>query len=503
MTAQYSLDHYHFNVGQGDGAIHILSRKPAAGSTDKPTILHACLIDGGTGKPKDMILEVQDFIREHYKDIYKPYGDDPDYVLKFDSIVISHWDDDHYSGVLQLLMMEFMESWKVALDKAIADKVPYDKTGSAITPEEKTFALKYLGSGAYPDDPNPTKQELLMKQLWDEVVQVARALLKFITGYKCRLFHHGPRRTAMYAPNWGTDAQTFEVGSGFFLEIPSASKLVATKTRMTEPPGKKPKPPPSFSIAFVFSENSTTEGTLDIRWGEISWKIKSKSAASAAKGPDLYYWQRKVCDLYYKPKDVLGRDILTNQAIDTDGTSFPTIANRWMLTQKHETQNPLNLYPVGMYCIVIDRSILGAAEGTVSTTTAPPGFTSLASPSPDFTVFVVDNPTGGGLEPRNKQSIVTVALWKDTEEVSHYSAGDADWIKELYVLKWLATVPASPVPPPLDFRVANMKLSHHGAASSTPTRLVDDFKPINVIVSAGVQAGHQHPRTSPSYSFIS
>lgn len=500
MTAKYSLDHYHFNVGQGDGAIHILSLQPPPGSTDKPTILQASLLDGGTGKGKDMIEDVQGFIREHYKKFYKPYGDAPDYVLKFDSLVISHWDDDHYSGVLQLVLMDFMDCWTVALGIAETAKVAYNKIGAAITTEEKAFALKYLGTGAHPDDSDAIKQEVLMKQLWDEVVQVARALLTFITGWRCRLFHYGPRRTAMYAPNWNADAESYEVGTGFFLEIPTAGKLEAKKTRMTQPPGKKHKPPPSFSIAFVFSANSTAVNSLDIRWGEISWKVKTKTGTTV-KGPDLYYWQREVCKLYYEPQDVLGRDILTNEAIDTNGTSYNTISDRWKLTKAHQLTNPSNKYPVGMYCIVIDRSILGQAIGAVSTTTAPLGYSSRASPSPAFTVFMVDNPSGGGLADKNKQSIVNVALWKDTKEVSHYSAGDADWIKELYVLKWLSELGTNPPPP--DFRVANMKLSHHGAASSTPTRLVDDLKPINIIVSAGDQAGHQHPRTPPSYSFIS
>jgi hypothetical protein len=93
---------------------------------------------------------------------------------------------------------------------------------------------------------------------------------------------------------------------------------------------------------------------------------------------------------------------------------------------------------------------------------------------------------------------MTILAWKNTSptRVSHYLAGDALWQQETALVNWLA----------LSCDVANVKISHHGAAKSSPVTLFQGLNPITAIVSAGTE--HGHPRKSipctnlPFYPFF-
>jgi hypothetical protein len=107
-------------------------------------------------------------------------------------------------------------------------------------------------------------------------------------------------------------------------------------------------------------------------------------------------------------------------------------------------------------------------------------------------LFIINKPTGkSDSEQTNSASIIAVLAWKNTgskvTRVSHYLAGDALWEQEAAVTKWLAPT----------CKVANMKLSHHGAALSSPASLFRTFNPANIVVSAGADYGHPR-RFTPS-----
>jgi hypothetical protein len=103
-------------------------------------------------------------------------------------------------------------------------------------------------------------------------------------------------------------------------------------------------------------------------------------------------------------------------------------------------------------------------------------------------MFIVDKPVGdsGGDEGQqsNSASIVAILAWKNVSShlttVSHYLAGDVLWEQEAALVSWLAPT----------CRVINIKLSHHGAAASSPASLFQLLKPVNVVVSAGASFGH-------------
>ncbi|KAE8147170.1 hypothetical protein BDV25DRAFT_143024 [Aspergillus avenaceus] len=100
----------HISVGIGDSAIHLLVDEAAT-----PKVYAAVLIDGGdrisddrtsqylqqlrTKAVKHSILSTIDWIKGHYD-----LSGDTNKELRLDSIVVTHWDTDHYLGVANVLL---------------------------------------------------------------------------------------------------------------------------------------------------------------------------------------------------------------------------------------------------------------------------------------------------------------------------------------------------------------------------------------------------------------
>lgn len=89
----YVVSSYHINVGPGDSAIHVLAGRDNNGQR---TLLHAVLIDGGKrfAGPSNLFRVIEKL----QQDFACPGG-----RFRFDSIVVTHWDSDHYGGVITLL----------------------------------------------------------------------------------------------------------------------------------------------------------------------------------------------------------------------------------------------------------------------------------------------------------------------------------------------------------------------------------------------------------------
>ena len=91
---------YHINIDVGDSAIHLL-----VDETPPATVHRAVLIDGG--EDTDTVIQIEKVIKlieDSYR--FDSNGQLPSTTacLRFDSIVITHWDGDHYGGVLALLL---------------------------------------------------------------------------------------------------------------------------------------------------------------------------------------------------------------------------------------------------------------------------------------------------------------------------------------------------------------------------------------------------------------
>ncbi|KAK2465648.1 hypothetical protein APHAL10511_002192 [Amanita phalloides] len=108
MTSKYKIEYIQVNINVGDCEIILLLEEKGG----KDTIKYAVLVDGGEGhpRPKKNIEQVFEKLRTKYK------------TFQLDAIVITHWDTDHYEGILKLLA----QAW-------------HDKL---ISPTRKTF-LKY------------------------------------------------------------------------------------------------------------------------------------------------------------------------------------------------------------------------------------------------------------------------------------------------------------------------------------------------------------------------
>ncbi|KIV83365.1 hypothetical protein PV11_05397 [Exophiala sideris] len=100
---------YHINVGAGDCAVHLLVKKQSGNGrpvnpNKRGNILSAVLIDGGKSGVVDLqVLPVFEHIEQTY------LFEDGQTTLRFDAIIITHWDNDHYGGVLGMIWDDLAE----------------------------------------------------------------------------------------------------------------------------------------------------------------------------------------------------------------------------------------------------------------------------------------------------------------------------------------------------------------------------------------------------------
>ncbi|KAI5925519.1 hypothetical protein F4810DRAFT_54715 [Camillea tinctor] len=99
----YEVHSIHINVGPGDSAIHLLVQPVSAGQKSFK-VVRACLIDGGMPGYEEGIADTIRDIRSKY-DVGDHAVDAT--LMCFDSVVITHWDQDHYSGIRDYIQEEF------------------------------------------------------------------------------------------------------------------------------------------------------------------------------------------------------------------------------------------------------------------------------------------------------------------------------------------------------------------------------------------------------------
>ena len=91
---EYLIEYYQVNIGTGDCEIVLVLED----AIPKPKVYKAVLIDGGSRISDQSLNNIQ----ATFKDIQnKHYADKED--IKFDVVIITHWDEDHYGGLLKLM----------------------------------------------------------------------------------------------------------------------------------------------------------------------------------------------------------------------------------------------------------------------------------------------------------------------------------------------------------------------------------------------------------------
>ena len=131
--AAYRVDSFYINVGAGDSSIHLLLQTagdlptPPGGAADiaKPFVLSAVLIDGGHNRSYTW-----ERIEPAINKIQSLNYTIPGTILKFNSVVMTHWDQDHYSGLLKLLDQKINAQLKNGIDpeNVQIDFLKYDLT---------------------------------------------------------------------------------------------------------------------------------------------------------------------------------------------------------------------------------------------------------------------------------------------------------------------------------------------------------------------------------------
>lgn len=118
---QWLVDYYQLNASishKGDAAIAALIRRD--GDTDKLTVQSLILIDGGNGiETAALIVTTLGRIKAKYAMT----------TVKLDAIILSHWDTDHFKGVLAFLALE--DNWDTKTKRHTYLK--YDVSGLGTT----------------------------------------------------------------------------------------------------------------------------------------------------------------------------------------------------------------------------------------------------------------------------------------------------------------------------------------------------------------------------------
>ncbi|TFB01706.1 hypothetical protein CCMA1212_006414 [Trichoderma ghanense] len=93
----YEVHSNFINVGAGDGCIHFLM--------NKKKIERAILIDGGDDEAEQATYQSFKALKEIYKKLDPSNG-----KFKLDTIVITHWDGDHYRSLTSVLYGDFVDN---------------------------------------------------------------------------------------------------------------------------------------------------------------------------------------------------------------------------------------------------------------------------------------------------------------------------------------------------------------------------------------------------------
>jgi hypothetical protein len=163
---EYAVHVYHINVDVGDCAIYLLLESGHKKSFFDPPnkdylIVSAVFLDGG----EDRLYGRQN-IKDVIKRIEQAYTISPaaDGRLKFDSVIVSHWDSDHYKGVARLLRESITEAAGTTIQ--VSPSVPGKKDPGKTAPKKKKILSPLLWY-----DMNETPLSTIYAPYWTSISQ--------------------------------------------------------------------------------------------------------------------------------------------------------------------------------------------------------------------------------------------------------------------------------------------------------------------------------------------
>ncbi|GIZ45483.1 hypothetical protein CKM354_000864800 [Cercospora kikuchii] len=330
-----SVDVYHVNVeGKGDAAIHLLIVQDRAFL--KPCVLRAVLIDGGTASGAERIQAV---LRDKIGKLYDfdrtqggrtAIGEQLEWP-PFDSMVITHWDDDHYSGVMELVHADLSSQYAsiarpapipnnaaadvkashAAAEKSYEDKIANIRT-SYLSPFMK-YTLPSQATNSGDTGSNTGKQGNIQDNKATPVSRAERAL------------------TILYCPYFGNN----KVWGGKF----PSQWFQTTKVQISE--GINPGPEekgigdgssflaPRGRVWPFYDDGQGTRvndgPNLPTRF--LDWNMRPEGAGRGAIDPTE--WAKKMCKIRAGNQYILGTNLFTG----------------WRLAevQCHQVKNPMQL----------------------------------------------------------------------------------------------------------------------------------------------------------------
>ncbi|KAL8692916.1 MAG: hypothetical protein Q9218_002142 [Villophora microphyllina] len=485
MTAPLSVHSHHINIDVGDSAIHLLVDDSAAKDNsndvaDQPVIHNAVLIDGGrtTG------LEAIKSCIERIESSYTFWPTKTAGKLKFDAIMITHWDFDHWGGVRALLQDSLTEYLSGRTD------------------------LKTLSAAS-------TSQQNSISKLYWAVAGLQHPLFKYAGGEPATIFTTKSQGAPTPAPTPvapGTLLTTFYVP---YIDDERSGTSYRLAPKTTDMKAKDHKLNNSGKAWFINHDKEYNHGganTLGLL-GHYKYMIdtgkgKFKADIQAFKFFDL-------CKLAACPEDYLGAEVFTNKALPAS-PFHKTVTNPGLLVKAHSLKSSMG---PRMFIVAGDQVILGdtplAQSATVAapvkdpTNTGPPqagvkmafhpivrivdergsvlgqrqGATKYEGASrnvPSLACLVISSTTDAPESIDDKTYGTSWRLW-------HFMAGDAFWDVEGAIAAWLSSAPSS------NPKTTFMKISHHGGAGSTSSLLLNTLLPNVVITPAGDNQNFGHP----------
>ncbi|KAF3155393.1 hypothetical protein TWF751_003250 [Orbilia oligospora] len=132
----YTVDSYHINIGAGDAAIHVWTYGPihppkgAAGKKFKRQAVRVIFVDGGTvaGTTGN-----KDTIDKTILEIQARYEWPRSNILKFDAFVVTHWDADHYQGIVRYLVGDVQRTLRPTPAPARLQRAYFDDRGNPLS----------------------------------------------------------------------------------------------------------------------------------------------------------------------------------------------------------------------------------------------------------------------------------------------------------------------------------------------------------------------------------
>ena len=378
MTTVHS---YHINVDHGDSAIHLLINTTA----NPNPVLKAVLIDGGKPNHAADIRKIIRQIRSSTRYDFSAQGSDPTHLdtMSFDSIVITHWDIDHWGGIGALLHADLAAQLAVLV-------VPEVTRSNAAYQASKTGQF---GAGPIsPDSNKDSKWNELMKWIDTEVSGATSATWDTVASarqevaLKSRFMKYPTATTGPTA--FPTTAALVQTGSGVAPAVTDAMLLTTfycpysytannVGTAQTDVQRGLSLFRPTWGRTYVAGSGNVNMMTLTVvapyTLQKPNPKLNDNKTAYLAgidvqsSTPSQRWNVVNVCRLRADSDSYLGMEIFNNVSPPTPYAGFTTpavLANSFygVATSNFRTQR------IGLFIVSGDQVIVGGKELTLADT---------------------------------------------------------------------------------------------------------------------------------------